>query len=306
MNPGIARLLIIPALFVLAGTASAQSNRKNQPPELLRCDQPVGTVAIEEPEIRWWDAFGLGNPEALIKMLASRSGCLRVVDRGRALAMRVGERDLADSGELRRGSNVGKGQILAADYAIIPDIVGSDENSGGSAVGGAIGGLVGGRVGGLIGGLKTKRLEAQTLITLVDMRTTEQMYVAEGNAKKTDISFGGGGLVGAIGAVGGGYSDTEIGKVISIAYMHAFNDLVGYMQGLDRNASDEAGIQAYTVSKPTALKRTPVASSGTVREFEIGDLVYPTGVKEGTWWEVEDENGNPGWVSSTDITPRGL
>ena len=31
------------------------------------------------------------------------------------------------------------------------------------------------------------RLEAQTLLTLVDSRTTEQIYVAEGTAKKKDI-----------------------------------------------------------------------------------------------------------------------
>lgn len=305
MNASIAPALIALFLMTFPGTSAAQRN-KNEPPELRRCHAPVGTVAINEPEYRWWEGLGLGNPEALIKMMAGRSNCLRVVDRGRGLAMRSGERELADSGELRRGSNVGMGQVTAADYAIVPDIVGSDGNAGGAGVGGLVGGLVGGRVGGLLGGIKTKRLEAQTLITLIDLRSTEQMYVAEGNAKKTDISFGAGGFAGFAGAVGGGYADTEIGKVISVAYMHAFNDLVGYMQTMNRDASAEAGIQAYTVTAATALKRTPVESSGTVRDFQIGDLVYPTGVKEGMWWEVEDENGNPGWVTSTTISPRGL
>jgi len=27
-------------------------------------------------------------------------------------------------------------------------------------------------------------------------------------------------------------------------------------------------------------------------------MLYPTGVKDGTWWEVKDEKGNKGWVSS--------
>ena len=292
-------------MLSVAGAATAQKEDASKLPELRQCAAPIGTVAIEDAEYPWWRDYGLGNPEALIKMFAQRSRCLRVVDRGRGLAMRSTERDLADSGELRRGANVGKGQIAAADYAIIPDIVAQDRNAGGAGGGGLLGGRVGGRIGGILGGVRTKRLEAQTLITLIDLRSTEQLYVAEGNAKKTDFSFAGaGGIVGAIGAIGG-YGDTEIGRVISHAYAIAFNDLVDYMRTSDRDASAEAGIQAYTVTQPVDLKRTPTESSGSVRSFQVGDLVYPTGVKEGIWWEVEDENGNPGWVSSGSISPRG-
>lgn len=306
INTTLPRGLAAVALLALSTTAPAQKEDKSKLPELRQCAAPIGTVAIEDAQYPWWRDYGLGNPEALIKMFAQRSRCLRVVDRGRGLAMRSAERDLADSGELRRGSNVGKGQIAAADYAIVPDIVAQDRNAGGMGGGGLLGGRVGGRIGGLLGGVRTKRLEAQTLITLIDLRTTEQLYVAEGNAKKTDFSFAGaGGVVGAIGAIGG-YGDTEIGRVISHAYAIAFNDLVDYMQALDRDASAEAGIQAYTVTQPIELKRTPAESSGAVRSFAVGELVYPTGGKEGIWWEVEDENGNAGWVSSAAISPRGL
>ncbi len=38
-----------------------------------------------------------------------------------------------------------------------------------------------------------KKSEAHTLITLEDARTTEQLYIAEGVAEKSDLSFGGGG-----------------------------------------------------------------------------------------------------------------
>jgi hypothetical protein len=27
-------------------------------------------------------------------------------------------------------------------------------------------------------------------------------------------------------------------------------------------------------------------------------ILYPTGNKDGVWWEVKDEMGNQGWVSS--------
>jgi len=66
---------------------------------------------------------------------------------------------------------------------------------------------------------RTFQSEAQALITLVNARTTEQLYVAEGTSQKTDVSFGaGGGGYGASGfgaLAGGGYSDTAIGKVVA-------------------------------------------------------------------------------------------
>jgi curli biogenesis system outer membrane secretion channel CsgG len=282
-------------------------------PELPHCDRPLGTAAIREPEKQWWTELGLSSPESLLKLFAARSGCLRIVDRNGGLAMRNMEKDLAESGDLRRGSNIGKGQVASADFFIVPDIANSNSNSGGNALG-AVAGAFGSRLGGfgaLAGSINTKKSEAQALITLVDARTTEQLYVAEGVAKKTDISFGAGGGGGGWGgfgaAAGGGYSNTEIGKVITAAYFNAFVDLVGYMQRgapTGAQASANAGIQGYSVKQNLVLRKTASPSAASVRTFTPGDVVYPTGQKNGIWWEVDDENGNRGWVSSAFITPR--
>ncbi|MFN3524229.1 MAG: SH3 domain-containing protein [Phenylobacterium sp.] len=307
------------ATLITATPASAQFGMdKKQPknaatPELPRCARPLGTAAVQEPENRWWTELGLSNPEALLKLFAARSGCLRIVDRNAGLAMRSQEAALGASGDLRRGSNVGKGQVAAADYFIIPDIANSDSNTGGAALGAIAGSVLPGGFGALAGGLRTKKAQAHTLITLVDARTTEQVYVAEGVAQKTDLSFGGGaggfGTTGFGAAAGGGYADTDIGKVITAAYFNAFVDLVNYMQAgqvaTGAEASANAGIQAYTATQNLILRKTPSTSAPQVRTFAPGDLVYPTGQKNGIWWEVDDENGNRGWVSSAFITPRG-
>jgi curli biogenesis system outer membrane secretion channel CsgG len=307
------------ASMVAATPASAQYGMDKKPPknaatpELPRCDRPIGTAAIQEPENRWWTELGLSSPESLLKLFAARSGCLRIVDRNGGLAMRNTEKGLAESGDLRRGSNIGKGQVASADFFIVPDIANSNSNSGGNSLG-AVAGAFGRHFGGfgaLAGGISTKKSEAQALITLVDARTTEQLYVAEGVAKKTDISFGaGGGGYGWSGfgaAAGGGYSNTEIGKVITAAYFNAFVDLIGYMQRgapTGAQASANAGIQAYTAKQNLVLRKTASPSAAAVRTFAPGDLVYPTGQKNGIWWEVDDENGNRGWVSSAFISPR--
>lgn len=306
-------------LVALAATtpAFAQYGMDRRPPknaatpELPRCAQPLGTAAVQEPANRWWTELGLSNPEALLKLFAARSGCLRIVDRAGGLEMRNMEAGLGASGDLRRGSNIGRGQVAAADFFIIPDIANSDSNSGGSAIGAIAGSVLPGGFGAIAGSLRTRRAEAQALITLVDARTTEQLYVAEGVSQKTDLSFGGGaggfGSTGFGGVAGGGYGDTEIGKVITAAYFNAFVDLVGYLQTsapTGTQASQAAGVQAYTVTSNLVLRSAPSPSSAAVRSFTPGALVYPTGQRNGVWWEIDDENGNRGWVSSAYITPR--
>ncbi|MEM5419437.1 hypothetical protein V2W23_14520, partial [Staphylococcus gallinarum] len=86
-------------------------------------------------------------------------GCLRIVDRNGGLAMRQTESALGQTGDLRRGSNVGRGQVAAADYFLIPDIANSNSNSGGNAIGAIAGSLLPGGFGALAGGLRTKKSE---------------------------------------------------------------------------------------------------------------------------------------------------
>jgi curli biogenesis system outer membrane secretion channel CsgG len=291
----------------MAGPYNTDSKQPNsgKTPALPQCAQPVGTVAIQEPERQWWTQYGLSNPESLLKLMAGRSNCLRVVARGVAMEMRQDERNLGDSGELQRNSNLGKGQVKAADYIIIPDIADANANAGGMNLGGVTRAF-GGRYGGLLGGISTKRSEAQVTIALINARTTEQEYIAEGAAKKTDLGLSGGGW-GTTGGLGlGGYSDTDIGKVIAAAYFNAFTDLVYHLQGsAPGTAQAAAPIQAYNVTGPLVLRASATPSAKAVRSFNQGDLVYPTGQRNGVWWEVDDENGNRGWVTSTFISPRG-
>jgi curli biogenesis system outer membrane secretion channel CsgG len=296
----------------MAGSAMAQAygTSAHPPagtPNLPQCARPVGTVAIKDAARDWWSPLGLDNPESVIKLFAARSNCLRVVARGEALAMRNDERALGDAGELQRGQNFGKGQVVAADYLLIPDIVVSNQNSGGGGFG--LGGLLGshfGPVGAIVGGINVHSEQAHTLLTLINARTTEQEYVAEGTAKKTDVGFSGGGWGGYFGAIGGGYSNTAIGQVIAAAYYNAFIELVGHMQSTaPGQAAAAAPIQAYGVTTAMVMHQGPSPAAPPVREFHPGDLVYPTGQKNGVWWEVDDENGNRGWVSSAYISPRG-
>jgi curli biogenesis system outer membrane secretion channel CsgG len=222
------------------------SGRKDQAKgtaEIPQCTRNLGSIAIVEPDNQWWTAYGLGSPEAILRVFVQRSGCFTLVNRGRSMQSRNMERAMADSGELQSGSNLGKGQVRAADYFLQPDLVTSNSNSGGRGIGGALGGLIGGGFGAIAGGLNVKKKEANVTLSVVNARTTEEMALVEGYKRKSDLSFGGGGggFFGAFaGAAGGGYENTEIGQVIVLAYLDAYTKLVTQLGGLPSNAAAAA------------------------------------------------------------------
>lgn len=206
-----------------AGGASAEDASA----DLEHCDSSLGTLAVDEDEYApWFDrmgSYGVNSTVPVLRLLAQQSNCFVVVERSRRGLKHIErERMLEDSGELRNNSNYGKGQLVAADYTIIPSLVFKDSDSGG--VGAAIGGLFG-AVGALVGG-SLKFSDAQSLMTLVDNRSGVQIAAAEGSARGTSLGGGLGLFGGGVGGALGGYTKTAEGKVIVGAMMDSFNTLV--------------------------------------------------------------------------------
>jgi len=232
------------------GASSAHKMQLNAQSQIPVCTKRLGTLAIVEPDNQWWRQYNLGSPEAIIKVFVQHSQCFTLVNRGSAMRSRAMERAMADNGELQAGSNVGRGQVKTADYFMQPDIVTANQNSGGGGGGAAIGGLLGhfggwgGTVGALAGGINVKKGEASVTLDLVNARTTEEMALTQGYARKKDVSWGAGGGAGWWGgfaaAGGGGYQNTEIGQVIVLAYLDAYIQLVTQLGGLPANPSAAA------------------------------------------------------------------
>ena len=232
------------------GASSAHKMQLNAQSQIPVCTKRLGTLAIVEPDNQWWRQYNLGSPEAIIKVFVQHSQCFTLVNRGSAMRSRAMERAMADNGELQAGSNVGHGQVKTADYFMQPDIVTANQNSGGGGGGAAIGGLLGhfggwgGTVGALAGGINVKKGEASVTLDLVNARTTEEMALTQGYARKKDVSWGAGGGAGWWGgfaaAGGGGYQNTEIGQVIVLAYLDAYIQLVTQLGGLPANAAAAA------------------------------------------------------------------
>jgi curli biogenesis system outer membrane secretion channel CsgG len=289
----------------IAAPAYAESIRgktENAKAQIPTCSHKIGTAAIYEPENKWWVQLGLESPEALIKVFVMRSGCFTLVDRGKGFSVAQQERALAAGGDLRQGSNIGKGQVKAADYVIVPDIVSKNSNAGGTNIGGILGGFIGGGVGAIVSGINIHSSTADVVLTVTDVRSSEQVAMEEGHGSKNDLSFGvgaGGGWWGGFaGAGASNYANTEIGQVVTLAYIDSYTKLVTDLHGVSDNASADNAGQAVTMSKPGHMYKQSGGKGGIVRKLDAGMMLYPTGNKDGAWWEVKDELGNQGWVSS--------
>lgn len=206
--------------------------------ELRRCDKNYGRLAIEETPmnqkaIHSFSAMGMSSftPLPLARHAAMQCGCFTLVDRGASFAM--GERERQISGEMG-GSKDRK--TSSARWALKVEVPQPTTQTGGG-VGGALAGFLpyGGLIGAGIGAVKFS--EAQVILTLVDLETSEIVASVTGTGKSTDVGAGGlflGGMAGGgiAGLGGGGSSQTPEMKVIAAGFVDAFNQLIPLMDKL--------------------------------------------------------------------------
>lgn len=298
---------------VFTGPAEAQSSIRAKTEEkqsqIPTCTRRLGSMAVREPQNKWWQGLGLESPEALLKIFVQQSGCFSLVDRGAGFELAQQERALAAGGGLQAGSNIGGGQIRAADYILVPDIVSKNANAGGTNIGGLVGGFLGGFAGAIVSSISISSSTADVTLSMTNVRTTEQEAMTQGHGSKTDLGFGvgGGGLFGG-GFAGAGvsnYQNTAIGQVVTLAYIDAYTKLVTQMGGLSAaepgGAAAAAPAQTLTMSRPGRLYAAADDASAAVRQLTPGMALYPTGQTSGVWIEVSDEVGNRGWVPRTAI-----
>ncbi len=208
------------------GAGGANSQGANS--QLEHCDETLGTLGVEEDQSApWWSAYAsrypaLGSTTPVLRMLIQQSNCFVVVERGRSMNNMMRERELQQSGEMRSGSNFGKGQMVAADYTMQPSIQFSAKGTGG--LGGALGGLFGGVVGAVAGGLKSN--EAATTLLLIDNRSGVQISSSVGSAKNYDFDLAGGFFGGGAAGGAGAFTNTPEGKVLTAAFVDSYNQMV--------------------------------------------------------------------------------
>ena len=256
---------------VVKGAAGTEGSKGGD--KLEHCDAPMGAVAVVEPQSEILVAltrYNLSSPVGLIRMMIQQSNCFIVVERGAGMQNVMQERALASSGQLRENSNMGGGQMVSADFVLTPAVVFSENNAGG--VGAGVGGLFGRKaavVSAVAGGLKFK--EAQTSMLVADSRSGVQVAAAEGSTKKADLAIGGALFGGGMGAVGGGYGNTNEGKIIAAAFMDNYNKVVTVVRN-DPSLQRKVGTLKQEAAAGGATKAGAVFSEGDVLTPKIANV----------------------------------
>jgi curli biogenesis system outer membrane secretion channel CsgG len=300
---------------VVKGAAGTEGSKGDN--GLEHCDKPMGAMAVVEPQSEYMMAlsrYNLQSPVSLIRMMIQQSNCFIVVERGQGLRNMEQERALAGAGQTRSGSNMGGGQMVAADFIMTPQVVFSENNAGG--IGGAAGGLLGGKLGAVAGGLKFK--EAQTTLLVADSRSGVQVAAAEGSTKKADLRLGAGLFGGGGGASAGGYGNTNEGKIIAASFLDNYNKVVDVVRGdpsLQRNVGTlkqeaagggtrKAGSvfnEGDTLGPKIAgvkMYATPSDTGKVVATLGRADEMVVVGDEKDGYIEVETGSGK-GWVRMT-------
>jgi curli biogenesis system outer membrane secretion channel CsgG len=301
------------ALAVLAPVAQAEETSS----QVEKCDRKLGVIAVSEPQQGWGylSQYGLGSPAALLRMMVQQSGCFDVVERGVAMQNLQQERALAQGGDLRQESNVGKGQMQAADFVMTPTVQIGSSTTGG--VGGALLGRLGGALGAIAGSLKFK--EASTSLLIADVRSSIQVAAAEGKATKTDFGIGGWGF-GVPGALGG-YTSTPEGKMVAAGFLDNYNKIVLAIRDQPQliKSSSAAGDANAAASTRAEAPQTPgqvmTAKIGNVKLYDqpsrdakvvatlqkTDELIASGEVKNG--FIYVDASNFSGWVQRTLVGP---
>lgn len=228
--------------------AAGNNGARGESKQLAKCDKVIATVEIDEPtagaDNMAWAMFAsqYGMPQdttPLLKLVMAQTNCFRVVDRAAALRAAKREHELAEAGLTRKNSTIKKGQVIEAQYTLVPKVVVSQNQSSMRGIGAAAGFIPipgAGLIGGLLGGVTSKTSDAQVILTIVNNETLVQEGVAEGSAQSKDIGLGGGILAfggGGGGGIGGGaWNKTDQGKVLAAAFVDATNKLIPILKDL--------------------------------------------------------------------------
>jgi curli biogenesis system outer membrane secretion channel CsgG len=325
MKPIPSSAAALPAVVLSACLLAGPARAEDSTSQVEKCQRKLGVLRVAEPQQGWdWlGHYGLGSPAALLRMMVQQSGCFDVVERNAGLQDLEQERALAQSGDLRQESNVGKGQMQAADFVMTPNVQ-MTANTGGvaGALGGALLSHVGlGTLGGVASGLKFK--EASTSLLLSDVRSSIQVAAAEGKATKTDFSLSGWGWSGGAVASAGGYTSTPEGKMVAASFLDNWNRIVVTIRDnpqLIKTSSHAGDVNAAASAKDAA----PVAA-GTVLVPKIGnvkvyggpsrdtkvvgtlarsDELVASGEAQNGFLRIDSTNLS-GWVQQTLVAPTG-
>ncbi|MCK5890015.1 MAG: hypothetical protein KAG19_08730 [Methylococcales bacterium] len=215
------------------GSTSVDAN-----PSLERCSETLGTLAVDDGRnADWYGRFGSSTKittiEPLIRLAVQQSNCFVITSIGNQKMdermTRITDKQ-RNSGEYRAGSKQQKGQRVAADYYLEPQIIIDDSAVGklATSLGGVLSSVVGGTMGqvahAITGNMGMK--SSVVTLTLSDVRSAIQISISEGSSTATNYGAAMSGFGGGMGGGLSGFTKTPSGKATVAAFLDAYNGMV--------------------------------------------------------------------------------
>jgi len=285
------------AIFAIFAAQPA-SAKKNEAPELSKCEESMGTIALVEGDQAGWSQWGLGSPRGLVSALAIESGCFTPLSPNSSAPARYLVTVIAGSQEdVDQGMEVAK---TAATEALV-------RSGAASSVLRNV--PVGGALLGAFGGFGGKRKTVAAGMRVVSPSNGLTLASGTGSVKKSRIKFGREGYGWAANAAdAAGYQTSKDGKMLTEAFIIAFNQVVAQETIITMAPSAaqaappaEAASPKAIVAIATDMQSSAAADSETLRALRAGTQLNPTGNREGLMIEVSDNYGTTGWVSVEDL-----
>ena len=236
----------------VSGSASEKEGAKNAAPKLEKCERPLGTIAVVQPQdfmMQALNKYNLPAPSNLLRLMIQQSGCFQVVERGLGMQNMMQERQMQQGGQLQSNSNVGGGQMVSADFIMTPEVQFSENKTGGAGMLGGMGALFGpiGMIAGEVAS-NLKFSQASTTLIVADARSGIQIAAASGSAEL------------------GAYGNTPEGQIVAAAMLNNYNEIVGVVR-------NQKSIVAPTAAPVVAQNAANSVQAGAV--FNSGDTLSP-------------------------------
>ena len=280
------------AALAFACAAATPALAKDKDVQLARCEQSYGTIAIADGDQQGWTQMKLSTPRPMLATLIAQSGCftLHAPASGKPadfllFAVAGSKEEIDKSMDIAKGALTeglvrtgAAGQVLSK----VP---------------------MGGALLGMFGGLGGKKKTIMAGLRVMSPATGQTLVSGTGQSRKSFVK-----LMGAADWAGsgemGGYDSSSNGKMLTGAFVEAFNGIVaqGSILAAARPASQPAAAAAsYTVAVDTQLWPAASRAGTPVRALRAATTLKPTGARDGVFVEVTDSYGTRGWVSVEDL-----
>ena len=201
---------LLAASLVASATGAAAAE---EPVAIAKCANSYGTLAITDGDTQGWTKYGLGSPRDMLSAMVRESGCFTIHDAATGkpadflMSAITGTKE-----EVDQGVNLAKGAATEAALRT-------------GALAAVPGGAIGGAALRMFGGFGGKKKTASAGLRLISPATGATLLAGSGEARKTALSWGG---------IGDAYGGSADGKLLTAAFVTAYNGLIAQAGALPK------------------------------------------------------------------------